>query len=70
MDKIDILTKFYVTKDYENLKENLLYSKKPLELEYLARIYLEEKDYNKAASIYKSINKLYEYGRCQLLLGN
>lgn len=70
MDKIDILTKFYITKDYENLKENLLYSKNPLELEYLARIYLEEKDYNKAASIYKSINKLYEYGRCQLLLGN
>ena len=45
MDRKELLTKFYVNKDYELLKQTLTSSKNPDELDILARIYIEEKDY-------------------------
>lgn len=70
MENRELLTRYYVYKDYENLKLLLAESKKPEELEILARIYLDEKEYQKAAQIYHNTGKLYEYGRCELLQGN
>ncbi len=70
MDKKEILTKFYVDKDYSRLKSALIASESPYELDILAKIYIEEKNYNEAARIYYKSGMLYEYGRCCLLSGN
>lgn len=70
MNKQELMTAFYVNKDYEKLKFFLKDSASPIEQEYLARVFLEEKNYQKAAEIYKSLNMPYEFGRCELLQGN
>lgn len=70
MDNNELLTRYYLHKDYDNLKPILEVSNNPKELEILARIYLEEKDYNEAAQLYKKLDMLYEYGRCELLQGH
>ena len=70
MDRKELLKDFFVTKDYKKLKNILSESNNPSEKEILARIYLEEKKYSLAASIYEKINMQYEYGRCELLCGN
>ena len=70
MDRKELLTKFYVNKDYELLKQALPSSKNPDELDILARIYIEEKDYAKAAQIYNDLGMLYKFGRCRLLCGD
>ena len=63
MDRKELLKDFFVTKDYKKLKNILSESNNPSEKEILARIYLEEKKYSLAASIYEKINMQYEYGR-------
>ena len=70
MNNLELLTKFYKDKDYNSLKHLLLYSNSPKEKEILARIYIEEKDYQAASVIYSNLNMQFEYGRCQLLMGN
>ena len=70
MQKSELMTEFYVNKDYEGLKSILISSSDAVELEYLARIYQKEQNYKKAAEIYKKLGLLYEYGRCELLQGN
>ena len=70
MERKELLTRFYVNKDYDNLKQILSTSSSKQELDILARIYIEEKNYTTAAEIYNKIGMLYEYGRCQLLCGN
>ncbi len=70
MDRKELLTKFYVYKEFDELKSILVNSKNAREQDILARIYLEEKNYSEAASIYQKIGMLYEYGRCILLCGN
>lgn len=70
MDNNELLTRYYLHKDYDNLKPILEVSHNPKELEILARIFLEEKNYTAAAQVYKSLDMLYEYGRCELLQGN
>ena len=66
----DLLTEFYVNKNYDALKDILSSTSSSIEIEYLARIYQKEQNYKKAAEIYKNLGKLYEYGRCELLQGN
>ena len=70
MNKKELFTEFFAKKNYEYLKLELKDSIKKEEISILARIYLDEKNYQKAADLYEKINMLYEYGRCQLLLGN
>lgn len=70
MNNRELLTRYYLHKDYEGLKSILKNSLKQEELEILARIYLNEKEYQKAAQIYKQTGMLYEYGRCELLQGH
>lgn len=70
MDRKELLKKFFVTKDYDNLKLLLANSTSIYEKEYLAKLYVEEKDYTKASEIYRNIGMHFEYGRCELLNGN
>lgn len=70
MDKKELLYRFFVKKDYENLEEYLSISESEYEKEYLAKVLVEKKEYNKASLIYKKIGKYYELGRCELLQGN
>lgn len=70
MDRKELQRKFYVTKDYDNLKLLLEDSKSIYEKEYLAKIYVEEKNFTKASKIYRDIGLNYEYGRCELLNGD
>lgn len=70
MNRKELLTRFYVQKDYENLKACLMNSQDIGEQDILARIFIEEKNYDTAAEIYFKAGMLYEYGRCQLLCGN
>ena len=70
MDRKELLKEFYVKKNYVNLKNILQTTSFDSEKEILARIYLEEKNYDKAAQLYKSLDMIYEYGRCELLKGN
>lgn len=69
MQKNELLKEFFVNKNYNKIIETLSASQNPLENEYLARAYLEVKNYAKAEQIYKSLNMQYEYGRCCLLQG-
>ncbi len=70
MQKQDLMREFYVNKNHKYLKERLYDSNNATEKEYLAKIYIEEKDYLKAAKIYSQLNMRYELGRCVLLSGN
>lgn len=70
MDKKELLNKFYLKKDYTELKKILSNSINSYEQEILARIYLEENNYPAASQIYKELDMQYEYGRCELLQGN
>lgn len=70
MNKNELLKEFFEKKDYDNLENNLLNSKNPLEREFLARVYTEQKEYQKASVLYNDLGMPYEYGRCELLLGN
>lgn len=70
MDKKLLLTKFLVEKDYKHVIELTMNSSNPYELNLLAKTYLELREYQKASDIFKSIRSDYEYGRCQLLMGN
>ncbi len=70
MNRKELLTRFYVDKDYDKLKSVLRDSADISEHDILARIFIEEKNYTKAAEIYFNAGMLYEYGRCQLLCGN
>lgn len=70
MLKQDLIKEFYGNKNFEHLKEILHGTEAPLEKEYLARIYLEEKNYKEASILYKETGMLYEFGRCELLCGN
>lgn len=70
MNKEFLLTKFYKEKDYKYLKDSLLNTIDPQEKEILAKIHLEEKNYQSASIIYHDLDMLYEYGRCKLLMGN
>ena len=70
MDRKELLTKFYADKDYSGLKQILSESDAADELDILARIFIEEKDYLSAANIYDKTGMRYEYGRCLLLSGN
>lgn len=70
MQKQDLMREFYINKNFKYLKECLYGTNETEEKEYLARIYIEEKDYLKAASIYSQLNFRYELGRCTLLSGN
>lgn len=69
MTRYDLLETFYVKKDYANLKILLKNSDDIYSLNLLAKIYLEEKDFELAALIYRKINAKYELGRCMLLQG-
>lgn len=70
MNKQELMTEFFVNKDYEKLKLILNDSTSPVEQEYLARVMVEERNYSKASEIYKNLNMLYEFGRCELMRGN
>ncbi len=70
MNRKELLNDFYVTKNYQKLKQILTVSASDKEKEILARIYLEEKKYSDAAEIYSNLGMIYEYGRCELLQGN
>ena len=70
MNKKDLFIEFFANKNYELLKAELEYSTQKEEIDILARIYLEEKNYKKASDLYKKSNMLFEYGRCELLQGN
>ena len=70
MQKQDLMREFYINKNFKYLKECLYGTNETEEKEYLAKIYIEEKDYLKAASIYSQLNFRYELGRCTLLSGN
>lgn len=69
MNKQDLLVEFYQKKNYEALKHLLAESKDTYEQQILARVFLEQKDYQKAAYIYSKLGMLYEFGRCELLMG-
>ena len=69
MQKKELLTEFFVKKNYNKIIELFSDTQEPLEKEFLARAYLENKNYNKAEQLYKVLNKPYEYGRCCLLQG-
>lgn len=69
MNKKELMIDFFVKKDYEKLKEILNGSASHTDQQYLARVYLEEKEYKKAGYIYKNLGMIYEYGRCELLSG-
>ncbi|MBS4760676.1 MAG: hypothetical protein KHX03_08285 [Clostridium sp.] len=69
MNNKDLLTEFFAKKNYSYLKEVLKNSSSNYEKGFLARIYLEEKNYQKAAELYEQAGMLFEYGRCQLLQG-
>lgn len=69
MKKKDLLIEFYKNKNFEYLKSILLISQDAGDRNYLAKIYMKENDYVRAGEIYKSLNMLYEYGRCLLLQG-
>lgn len=70
MNKQELMTEFFVNKDYKKLKLILNDSTSPVEQEYLARVMVEEGNYSKASEIYKKLNMLYEFGRCELMRGN
>lgn len=70
MNRKDLLNDFYVTKNYNKLKDILNDSTIASEKEILARIHLEEKNYKTASEIYKDLGMTYEYGRCELLMGH
>ena len=70
MQKQELMTEFFVKKNYKELKNKLIDSNTDLEQEYLARIYLEEQNYKEASKLYEKLNMLYEHGRCELLCGN
>ena len=70
MQKQELMTEFFVKKNYKELKNKLIDSNNDLEQEYLARIYLEEQNYKEASKLYEKLNMLYEHGRCELLCGN
>ena len=69
MNKKDLLTEFFQKQNYDFLKSALASSKDPLERYCLARVYMKENDYKNAGEIYRSLGKLYEYGRCLLFQG-
>lgn len=70
MDNITFLTEFYKNKNYKILKDKLINANTASELEYLALVYMQEKNYAAASEIYRKIDMPYEHGRCELLLGN
>lgn len=70
MNRQELLTSFYVQKDYNTLKQKLIRSKRADELEILAQIYLIEQNYSGARKIYEQLKMPYETGRCCLLEGN
>ena len=61
MNRKDLLNDFYVTKNYNKLKDILHNSTLSFEKEILARVYLEEKNYKAASEIYKKLGMIYEY---------
>ena len=67
MNRQELLTSFYVQKDYNTLKQKLIRSKRADELEILAQIYLIEQNYSGARKIYEQLKMPYETGRCRLL---
>ena len=70
MQKKELLIEFFVNKNYDKIIELFSDSQDPIEKEFLARAYLENKKYAFAEEIYKNLDKPYEYGRCCLLQGN
>ena len=69
MKNQDLLVQFHQKHNYEFLKSVLSDSDDILDKYFLARIYMKENNYQKAGELFKSTDKLYEYGRCLLLLG-
>lgn len=69
MHKNELLKEFFVTKNYNKIIELFSETQDTKEKEFLARAYLEKKDYSNAERVFKSLNMQYEYGRCCLLQG-
>ena len=59
MNRQELLTSFYVQKDYNTLKQKLIRSKRADELEILAQIYLIEQNYSGARKIYEQLKNKY-----------
>lgn len=70
MQKADLMREFYVNKNYLMLTKVLADTKSDYELDFLAKSYLELKEYKKASHIFARKGNLYEFGRCELLCGN
>lgn len=51
MDNITFLTEFYKNKNYKILKDKLINANTASELEYLALVYMQEKNYAAASEI-------------------
>ena len=70
MLKPELMTTFFIDKDYKTLIDKLNGSSSTVELDFLARSYIEIGEYASASSIYAKLGWLYELGRCELLCGN
>ena len=70
MKKNLLLKTFFIDKDYTKVIELTSNSSDFYELNIRAKAYLEIQKYQEAAEIFKKANFLYEYGRCQLLMGD
>ncbi len=70
MHKNELLSEFFLKKNYDILKNILKNSVDKYELDYLAKVFVAQGDYASAAVVYKNIGFMYEYGRCELLQGN
>lgn len=69
MKNINLLSEFYVKKNFLELKSFLEKQNDFEAYRYLAKIYLKENDYLKSAYYFEKCKMLYEVGRCYLLAG-